>query len=230
MPSLPPSIPPSQEPTSSPSIGVLPDFGNCTDLATLETALDGGTESYGTMFTVTSSAHVNITSIDIHVATTDEVYVEVYTKIGDYRGFEEDPSSWRAVAAVNVVGAGEGKLTSIPDADFEDVTMAANETRAYYVTTSTAYLKYSRSSVQVGKAQIADDYITINSGAGLAALTLEAQLIPPEVSMERCITSITTIVTTIFSRLLVSSSTYNVLGRRPRVRLGMLLTRMFLEL
>ena len=168
MPSPPPSIAPSQEPTSSPSIGVLPDLGNCTDLATLETVFDGGTESYGTMFTVTSSAHVNITSIDIHVGTTDEIYVEVYTKSGDYRGFEEDASSWRGVAAVNVVGAGEGKLTSIPDAAFEDVTMAANETRAYYVTMSTAYMKYSRSSIEVGKALIADDYVTINSGAGLS--------------------------------------------------------------
>ena len=178
-PSFPPSIAPSQEPSSSPSIGVLPDLGNCTDPSTLETSLDGGTESYGTMFTVTSSAHVNITSMDIHAGTTDEVYVEVYTKRGDYRGFEDDPSSWRAIAAVKVVGAGEGKLTAIPDADFEDVSMGANETHAYYVKMSTAYMKYSRSSIEVGKALIGDDYITINSGAGLGAADFGGSIYSP---------------------------------------------------
>ena len=179
VPSLTPSIAPSQEPTSSPSMGVLQDLGNCTDRSTLETILDGGTESYGIMFTVTSSVRVNLTSIDIHAATTDDIYVEVYTKIGDYRGFEDDPSSWQSVAAVSVIGAGEGQLTVIPDDDFEDVPMGANETRAYYVTMSTAYMKYSRSSVKVGKAIIGDDHIVINSGAGLTAADFGGSVYSP---------------------------------------------------
>lgn len=182
MPSVTPTIAPSQQPSQEisylPSLG-LPDFGNCTNISKLETPLDGGTESYGAMFTVTSSEPLSILSMDINVATKDEVYVEIYSKSGDYIGFQEDPSSWRIVAAVNVTGAGSGVLTVIPETDFDDVNMEANETQAFYVTLSSAHLKYSRTSLKVGEVLVYDEFISINAGAGIAAADFGGSVFEP---------------------------------------------------
>jgi hypothetical protein len=103
------------------------------------------------------------------VAEKKKVLVEVYTKIGDYKKFAQDPDSWRIVARSNVIGAGEGKLTKIPEDEFEDIFMGANETRAFYVTLSTADLEYTRTLTASGKPVISDSFLRINAGEGVAS-------------------------------------------------------------
>jgi hypothetical protein len=200
-PSRTPSIAPSEIASEVPSLGV-PDFGNCTEASSLETTLEGGTGSYGNMFTVTSKKRVSVTSLDINAATTDVIYVEVYTRNGGYSGFSEDPASWRRVTAANVTGAGIGEPTSIPDEAFEDVHMRANETRAFYVTLSTADIEYSRTSADVGDALVSDGFLAVNVGAGLAAPDFGGSLFEPRLFNgvvhyrhdDDCIEDVTTVV------------------------------------
>ena len=180
VPSTVPSGEPSQQLSVAPSLG-LPELGNCTDISSLETTMEGGTGSYGNMFTVTSSEPMSITAMTINAATIGDIYVEVYTKNGDYRGFEEDRSNWRIVAAVNMTGAGSGLPTFIPDEDFEDVHMGVDDMRAFYVTLSTADMKYTRTSTSVGEALTSDGLLTINAGAGNAAPDFGGSLFEPRV-------------------------------------------------
>jgi hypothetical protein len=199
LPSEKPSLAYSQYPSLSPSI-LVSNLGNCTDASVLVTSLEGGTESYGTMFTVTSRKKIGIFTIDVHVATKKEILVEIFTKIGDYVHFAEDPNSWRMVARSMVFGAGEGQLTKIPDEEFQDVFMGVNETRAFYVTLSSAVLKYSRTKTLVGDAFISDPFLQINAGAGVASSSFGISRFSPRVFngalhyiyKDKCIDNITT--------------------------------------
>jgi hypothetical protein len=168
-PSETPSRDISYYPSGSPSMLDSSMLGNCTEKSSLSAPLEGGTKSYGAMFTVTSLKKVGISTIDIHVSEKKEILVEVYTKIGDYKKFAENPDSWRLVARSNIIGAGEGKLTKIPEADFDDVFMRANETRAFYVTLSTADLTYTRTRIAAGKPFMSDSFLRINAGEGVAS-------------------------------------------------------------
>jgi hypothetical protein len=170
---------PTPEPTEPRTLAPLPAFGNCTNVASLETTMEGGTGSYGNMFTVTAKARLAVTTVDMNIGSTDQIYVEVFTKEGTYKGFEEDPGAWTRVSATNVTGSGTGIGTSIPYQDFTAVNMLENQTWAFYVTLSTADIKYSRTSVELGDPFVSDDYISISAGAGLAAPDFGGSLFEP---------------------------------------------------
>mmetsp|Transcript_2534 Transcript_2534/g.3863 ORF Transcript_2534/g.3863 Transcript_2534/m.3863 type:complete len:1190 (+) Transcript_2534:56-3625(+) len=184
---------PSLSPSSAPSITVtstspsatptkdIPPLGNCTNTAWLETPLDGGTGSYGNMFTITAQERISITSMDINVGTSNQVYVEVYTKPGSYKGYEDRPNAWTRVAAVNLVGADDGNPTVIDDVDFEDIHMRSGQLQSIYVTLDSPDIKYSRTYSGVGAVFREDNMLTINVGAGLAAPGFNGGMFEPRV-------------------------------------------------
>jgi hypothetical protein len=79
---------------------------------TLETTMEGGNGQSGNMVDCVAINDVEILGIShIHTNTLDMVDVEVYTKIGTYRGSERDESAWTLVATASVKGSGKGQRT-----------------------------------------------------------------------------------------------------------------------
>mmetsp|Transcript_26307 Transcript_26307/g.39836 ORF Transcript_26307/g.39836 Transcript_26307/m.39836 type:complete len:1225 (+) Transcript_26307:161-3835(+) len=171
---------PSSSPSATPTSGLKP-LPNCTSISSLDTPFDGGTGSFGNMFTVTALERLSINYMDINVGTSDMVVVEVYTKKGGYNGYEEMPEAWTRVAAVTLHGADDGNPTSIEDKDFENIHMRADETRSFYVTLDNPVIKYSRTLSGVGAAFKTDDKLTINVGAGLAAQAFNGGVFEPRI-------------------------------------------------
>jgi len=164
-PSVAPSILLTVEPTRAQA-----GLGNCTDEGTLETTMQGGTGAYGSMFTVKSkNATVSITSLSFHSDFTEGLLTaQVYTKAGDFIGYESAPESWKQISESVLVGEGTGLRTKIPTDDFEAIIMRPHELRAFYMTLTTADIRYTRTNKTLGEPVAQNKFISVNVGAGLA--------------------------------------------------------------
>jgi hypothetical protein len=92
----------------------------------------------------------------------------VFTKNGNFVGFEHVPDAWRQISESVLIGEGAGFRTQIPYEDFEAVNMQPHETRAFYITLTTADIRYSQTNVTLGEPVAADEFLSVNAGAGLA--------------------------------------------------------------
>jgi hypothetical protein len=165
LPSNPPSALPTTEPTR-----VEVDSSRCAEKGSIGLAMDGGTGAYGSMFTVTShNSSVIITSISFHTDFKEgELTTQVFTKNGNFVGFEHVPDAWRQISESVLIGEGAGFRTQISYEDFEAVNMQPHETRAFYITLTTADIRYSQTNLALGEPVAADEFLSVNAGAGLA--------------------------------------------------------------
>ena len=96
----------------------------------------------GVMFDITvKNFPVKITRIGIHtIITENDVPVEVFIKTGSYVGYEQDQSSWTPQNGgepyILEQGLGLGKITPIPEDQFQSFTIPAGETVGVYITMS----------------------------------------------------------------------------------------------
>ena len=206
-PSLSPSLPPSPFPSTAPTEEVEPYYGNCTAMSRLASSTEGGTASYGTMFTVsTLNEPLSITSLEFLAGVDNMISVRVFTKIGDYKGYESDKSAWLKIADASLRSAGNGVGTEIPEDLFIPVHMKSNQTRAFYVTMSEPNLVYSETGVKVGRAFATDKFLQINAGAGVADPLFGTSLYEPRafngalhfLHAEDCVATLDTAVTYTF--------------------------------
>ena len=165
--------PTSQEsmfPTSEPTQLVAKFLGPCTEEGTINTSVEGGTGAFGSMFTVTShNSSLKITTLSFHTDFTEgPITAQVFTKIGDFIGFENLPDAWLQIADSTLIGEGAGLRTQIPTSDFDAVNMYPHETRAFYVTLTSADIRYSRTNVTLGEPVAGNEFLSVNAGAGLA--------------------------------------------------------------
>lgn len=153
----------------SPSRKELDDW-KCADNQILTTLLNGTTGAYGNMFTVTAKATpIRITTLSFHTRNQDEdVTVLVYTKQGNFVGFENEPRAWRKISDVSLRGAGPGYASKIPFQDFEPVFVFPNQTAAFYITLKTADMLYSLTNSTLGSTVVSNNYLDVNAGVGLA--------------------------------------------------------------
>ena len=121
------------------------------------------------MFTITAKNEpVRIDTVSFHTDLSTAVTAIVYTKPGNYIGFESTPSAWRKVAEATTIGAGNGKPTMIPRQDFESFTLGIGETVALYVTMTTPNIRYTRTEILTGDPVVSDEYLTVSAGDGVA--------------------------------------------------------------
>lgn len=159
----------TRSPSSSPTFGGT-NYGKCAETSRLPTTFEGGSGAYGSMFTVIAHDEpITITSMEIHTDFSGgAVSVMLYTKDGNFIGFENEPSAWRKIVDLQVIGNGEGRGTLLPLDSFSSINMQPNETKAIYVTLTTADLRYTKTSTPVGTAIAENEYLSINAGIGLA--------------------------------------------------------------
>ena len=213
LPSTFPSIAPSRFPSTPPTLAGG-EFGNCTAESRLETTMEGGTGGFGSMFTVRTGADpVTVTSIEFLAASTDVLYVQVFTKQGNYKGSEANVTAWHKVVDTWLRGAGDVASTDIPENQFDPVHMLPNQTRAFYVSLSKPVMQYSRTARKIGQAISSDSFLQIDIGAGLAGPAFGESLVVPRVfngalrfrHPDDCITILTTTVT--YNFLIVHATT-----------------------
>jgi hypothetical protein len=147
-----------------------PDEWVCPNNDVLTTALDGETGAFGNIFTVTAKEKpIRITTLSLHTDYEGgNITAIVYTKVGDFAGYENKPPAWRKIAESTFKGAGHGFLSQIPPEDFQPVYLFPNDTVAIYITLTTADMRYSRTNSTLGSIIASNDYIDVSAGVGVA--------------------------------------------------------------
>jgi M6 family metalloprotease-like protein len=161
------SLVPTLIPTSSPTLKPT-STQSTSQSSSLLTTFIGGAEQAGNMFDVLAFRDVFVTSFDLHISLTDEVTVEIYTKMDSYSGREEDCGAWTPVASIKVHGNGRGRPTSLPPNSFAPILLSRYLIRSFYITIKTVNpfgMRYSRGSGS-GSLVSSDDSLAIFEGVG----------------------------------------------------------------
>ena len=155
----------------------------CTATTSLLTSFRSDMQAYGVMFTVQSKeTPITILTMEFSamITTNDAVHIMVYTKPGDYHGYQAIPNAWTRLVDLDIIPARTGRGTIIPLADFVPVLLGINDLRSFYVTLDTPNLRYTGASgVQTGKPYAQDDALQIHAGAGLLEYPFSANLFEP---------------------------------------------------
>ena len=163
-PAPPTGAPVTRRPSSAPI-----ERSACQDHHEVQTTFAGGTGAFGNMFTVTSKDRaLAISTVSFHTDYDGDVTAEVYTRAGDFVGFENDPHAWTRVARAAVHGAGMDHGSVIPKEHFDAIHMKPNETVSLYVTLTTADIRYTRTNRTLGEPLASHEFLDVNAGAGLA--------------------------------------------------------------
>jgi len=141
----------------------------------LQTTMLWGNRSFGNIFTVVAKqSGVKVLSIDIHTRSYTSEDVEVWTRSGPYDGYTQSMVGWEKVASVNVVGQGNGKITSIPQNEFQPVEIQT-QIQSFYVTLKRNEILYTNgdnTGMDDQRAVKTDDVLTIHEGLGVGSYLL----------------------------------------------------------
>ena len=158
----------------------------CTTTTSLETSFPSDIEGFGAMFTVRSK------TLELRILTLEfssflgtsggQVDVMVYTKLGDYIGYENTPSEWTLISEATVETARLGLGTLIPTNKFTSVFMEPNQLRAFYVTLTSMQLMYSEANeINIGDVASQDSHFEVHVGGGLMEFPFSNYLFEPRV-------------------------------------------------
>jgi hypothetical protein len=89
------------------------------------------------MFDITAKKDIDIIAMAIHMQSTDPENIEIYTKEGQYHGFENETFRWAKIGEAQITGQGENELTPLPRDLFDPVRVSAGDRQAFYVTVQT---------------------------------------------------------------------------------------------
>mmetsp|Transcript_4764 Transcript_4764/g.6891 ORF Transcript_4764/g.6891 Transcript_4764/m.6891 type:complete len:1246 (-) Transcript_4764:33-3770(-) len=151
MPLAEPSIQPSQIPTSQRSLRPIPTSESPSRFPSdsnqvveqLTTMFAGGNGQAGNMFTIRSSEDIVVTDFDIHTYSTSQIEVYIYTKEGEYTGFEQDSSAWTQICSTRVQGEGSPNPTHISAEAIDSVSIGVGQNQSFYITLSESKIRYT---------------------------------------------------------------------------------------
>ena len=152
-----PSTAPSGKPSHSP---ITTAFSS-----SLTTTLSGGTGQAGNQFDVIAAKDLVIFDLSIHTSSTKQVTIEVWTKRGTFRDSQKNAKAWKRVARTTTRGQGAQQLTPLPMDAMIPVKVEADEKVAFYVTLTTAEMRYTKGR-KVGQIFASNDDLSILEGAG----------------------------------------------------------------
>ena len=156
-PSLYPSMKASDGPSKSPSMfptTLRPTFSPSTTpsympLDQLFTDFRGDKIGYGVMFDMKAINPIVLRTLDIHVASYENVFVEVYLKFGRFIGYEHNPQVWEKLFSGYVKGSGYMSRTRLPRESFTNVKICPGEIVGIYTTMKKKLLFHSNIPVDV---------------------------------------------------------------------------------
>ena len=169
------------EPTGAEGQRNLQGSNVCVTTRSLQTPSVADTVVIGTMFTVqTHKDPLTMLTMEISANPLDtKMDVQIYTKIGDFKGAESDPLKWTKIVDTSVTPAREGRGTIIPTEDFKTFTMNSNEQRSFFISLKTSDLRYRRADdLETGQQFLSDGFLSVNVGIGLSEYGFGNQFFP----------------------------------------------------
>lgn len=118
----------------------------CSSTNGIVTETVANNQQAGNMFKVeVQKRDLQILQFDVHAMNTGaKLNAKVYTKEGDYTGYDTDPAAWTILQEVSdVTSLGEGTLTPLPPLSSGSIILKAGSTHSFYVTLTTATMKYT---------------------------------------------------------------------------------------
>ena len=129
----------------------------------LETIIDsrGKTGAVGQMFDVDASIDISITSLGLHISSTSESDIQIYSRLGSFRGHEHDKSKWVKILDTTARCEGVSSITEING--FSPLLVHAKRTRSFYVVSTSKDLVYSK--IKNADVLSSNDDMTIKVGS-----------------------------------------------------------------
>ena len=107
----------------------------------LMTTYRKGGASNGHMFNLRAQngKSVILRGLSINTYKVCALKIEIYVKMGNYKGYEMNKNAWTLWASTTVVGRGSGNPTRIPPSKFPRMAITPNEMRAFYIKCGNAH-------------------------------------------------------------------------------------------
>ena len=105
-----------------------------SDLLELVTTYQGEVSEYGCMFDILPRQNLIIKSFSVHLRSTEQVIVEIWTKRYSYEGYEKNPKAWKKVGEFSVEGNRHKGPTPLPLKSLSAVPVQKYRKQAFYVT------------------------------------------------------------------------------------------------
>lgn len=161
-----PSEAPSSNPSEQPTTDDIPQMPMNDEQ--LPTTYAGGTQQAGNMFDILSFTDITITAFEVHLTSTEEVTLEIFTRPDSFVGFESNCGAWNKVATVKVTGRGKGKRTPVPLGRSSFMHVNRYQIQAFYITIKTSSgtgMRYTRGTGR-GNLIASDSNLAIFEGVG----------------------------------------------------------------
>ena len=101
------------------------------------------------MFDIVAKNNVTISNLGIHTYVTEfRLNVQIYTRVGSYRGVENDITQWTLVTNTTVQGQDVGTPTMLAEAFDSPILIRQNQRQSFYVTTNGPWLRSTQGMVE----------------------------------------------------------------------------------
>lgn len=149
-------------------------------LKRLATTFDSDQSSYGFMVDLKTKSPIVVRSIDINTVKTAgdaAARLEIWTKVGSFRGYENSPEAWTLWANETIAGNGLDVPTTISPGVFPPLVVEAREKRALYVSSDGPHLRHSNESER--HYYINRDLFFYSHGAAMGRFGFKGESISP---------------------------------------------------
>jgi hypothetical protein len=126
-------------------------------------------EQAGNMFKIgLQKRNIQILQFDVHAGNGGKPFnAKVYTREGDYSGYDKDASAWTLIQEVfDLTSLGKGNLTPLPPLSSGSVVLRAGSTHSFYDTLITPTTKYTNGVVEGAKHSSSNNDIVFFEGLG----------------------------------------------------------------
>ena len=118
------------------------------------------------MYDIVAKKDIEIKGLGFNTYWTEELNVEVWTKVGSYKGNDKKKAVWTQVLSTTVVGAGLGRITMIPSDSFDRIKLKRGQRQAFYISTPFGPLLRANKAVWDGDEADANDHLIYYTGIG----------------------------------------------------------------
>ena len=127
----------------------------------------GSSGAKGVMFALKSSCQVTVRGFEFYTYNVMNSAIQVYTRVGNYTGYEFNSTGWAKVYDQTVTYMGQTTLTTLGDLNNGGVQVSKGTVQSFYIV-STNYILYEKGTGE-GKVVSNDGALTLHEGEVAAA-------------------------------------------------------------
>jgi hypothetical protein len=127
----------------------------------------GSSGAKGVMFALKSNCQVTVRSFEFYTYNVMNSAIQVYTRVGNYTGYEFSSAGWAKVYDKTVTYMGQTTLTTLGDLNNGGVQVSNGTVQSFYIV-STNYIMYEKGTGE-GKVVSNDGALALHEGEVAAA-------------------------------------------------------------